>query len=87
MLQNMGRPDTGNMVPQLRRHMVGAYQLNLCVTDTDRPDEQQTDMWSIDEHTDTQHECNMLQPTAPEWSSDEDAPAQDSEVEVRPTMT
>ena len=43
-----------------------------------------TFMWSIDEHTDAQHEYDMLTPTVPEWSSDEDAPAQ--EVEVRPPM-
>ena len=64
--------------------MMGAYQLNMCATETDGPDAQQTDMWSIDEHTDAQHEYDMLTPTAPEWSSDEEAPTH--EVEARPPM-
>ena len=69
MLQDMGGPDTGNMVPQLRRHFEGQ---NLY--DPDHTEEHQTDMWKIDERTDTQHEYEMLTPTAPDRSSDEEAP-------------
>ena len=49
--------------------------------DSDHTEEHQTDMWKIDEHADGQYKYAMLTPTAPEWSSDEEAPAQDVEVQ------
>ena len=64
MLQTVGGPDTGNMVPQLRHPF---EQQNLY--DSDHTEEHQTNMWKIDEHTDDQHEYTMLTLTAPEWSS------------------
>ena len=41
-------------------------------------------MWKIDENAHEQQVYDMLTPTAPEWSSDDDAPAQD--LEVQPAM-
>ena len=52
MLQNMGGPDTGNIVPQLRHHFEAQ---NLY--DPDHTEEHQTDMWKIDERTDTSTKC------------------------------
>ena len=78
MLHNMGGPDTGNMVPQLRRHFEGQ---NLC--ETEPTVEHQPDLWMIDERTVIQHEYDMLTPTAPDWSgSNEEAP--EHEMEERP---
>ena len=81
MLQNMEGPDAGNMVPQLRRHFEGQ---NLY--DADHTEEHQIEMWKIDERTTTQHEYDMLTPTAPDLSSDEEAPAHAHGVEARPQM-
>ena len=55
MLNNMGGTDTGNMIPQRRRHFEGQ---NLC--ETEPTVEHQTDMWTIDARTDTQHEYARL---------------------------
>ena len=54
--------------------------------DPDHAEEHQTDMWKIDEHTDAQHEYEMLTPTAPDRSSDEEAPAHVHGVEGQPQM-
>ena len=79
MLRTGGGPDEGNMVPQLRRHFDGQ---NLY--DPDQPEDHGTDMWQMDTHADAQHEYDMITPTAPEWSSDEEAPTR--EVEGQPEM-
>jgi hypothetical protein len=79
MLRTRGGPDECSMVPQLRQYFDGQNLYDL-----DQPDGHGTDMWQMDTHTDAQHEYDMITPTAPERSSDEEAPAR--EVEGQPEM-
>ena len=64
ILADMGGEDSGNMVPQLRQYMMGAYQQNL------QPDNEIVQM--ADESPSDTPLYEMQTPTAPVWSSDED---------------